>query len=85
MARAKLAVPALDAEQQAEADRIFERIQGAFIEEARRLAQLMASKETRHLFGETEYQVRDGVHSLGAQVLETAADERIKKGGLSRS
>lgn len=75
----------INAEQQAEADLIYQRIRGAFDDEAKRLAQLMASKETRHLFGETEYQVRDGVHGLGAQVLEAAADERIKKGGLSRS
>ena len=85
MARTKLASPALDVEQQAEADRIFERLQGPFLDEARRLSQLMASKETRQLFGETEYQVRDGVHGLGAQVLAAAADERVKKGGLSRS
>jgi len=85
MARTKLAAGALNAEQQAEAELIYQRIRGAFDDEARRLAQLMASKETRHLFGETEYQVRDGVHGLGAQVLEAAAEERIKKGGLSRS
>ncbi len=42
---------ALNAEQQAEADRIFERLQGPFLDEARRISQLMASKETRHLFG----------------------------------
>jgi hypothetical protein len=29
----------------------------------------MASKETRHIFGETEYQIRDRVHALGAEVL----------------
>jgi hypothetical protein len=85
MSRFKPVNVELDAERQAEAERIFERIQGAFVEEARRLARLMASKETRHLFGETEYQVRDRVHALGAEVLQAAAEERIKKGGLSRS
>lgn len=85
MARTKLTTAALNAEQQAEADRIFERLQGPFQEEARRIAQLMASKETRHLFGQTEYEVRDRVHALGAEALAAAADERVKKGGLSRS
>lgn len=75
----------LSAEQQAEADLIYERIRGAFDQEARRLAELMASKETRHLFGETEYQIRDRVHALGAEVLAAAAEERVKKGGLSGS
>src|SRR5256885_9831536 len=76
MARRKYAEPALSAEQQGEAELIYQRIRGAFDEEARRLAQLMASKETRQLFGETEYQVRDRVHALGAEVLEAAAEER---------
>ena len=85
MSQAKFSQPLLSEEQQAEAELIYERIRGAFDEEARRLAALMASKETRHLFGQTEYQIRDRVHALGAQVLEAATQERIKKGGLSRS
>lgn len=85
MARTKVASAALNAEQQAEADRIFERLQRPFLDEARRIAQLLASKETRHLFGQTEYEVRDRVHALGAEALATAADERVKKGGLSGS
>jgi hypothetical protein len=75
----------LSGEQKAEAELIYERIRGAFDAEARRLAELMASKETRHIFGETEYQIRDGVHALGAEVLAATAEERIKKGGLSGS
>jgi hypothetical protein len=85
MARKSLSQPVLNAEQRAEADLIYERIRGVFDEEARRLAELMASKETRHIFGETEYQIRDGVHALGAEVLAAAAEERVKKGGLSGS
>ena len=85
MTRTKFAQPVLDAEQQAEAERIYQRIRGAFDDEAKRIAQLMASKETRDLFGKTEYQLRDRVHALGAEALEAAAEERIKKGGLPRS
>jgi hypothetical protein len=85
MVKARFSQPVLTAEQQAEAELIYERIRGAFDEEARRLAVLMASKETRDLFGEGEYQIRDRVHALGAQVLEAAAQERVKKGGLSGS
>lgn len=77
--------PVLSIEQQAEADLIYERIRGAFDREARRLAELMASKETRNLFGETEYQIRDRVHALGAEVLAATAEERVKKGRLSGS
>lgn len=85
MTRKNFSQSALNAEQQAEADLIYERIRGAFDEEARRLAELMASKETRHIFGETEYQVRDRVHALGAEVLAATAEERVKKRGLSGS
>lgn len=85
MAKTRFSQPVLNAEQQTEAELIYERIRGAFDDEARRLAALMASKETRHLFGESEFQIRDRVHALGAQVLEAVAEERIKKGGLSGS
>ncbi len=84
MARKNFPQPELNESQQAEAELIYQRIRGAFDDEAQRMAQLMASKETRHLFGETEFQIRDRVHALGAQVLEAAAAERVKKGGLSR-
>jgi hypothetical protein len=40
----------------------------------------MARKADAHLLGDTEFQVRDRVHGLGAQVLQIALEER-KKGG----
>lgn len=70
----------LNAEQEAEAERIYERLEAAFDQERMRMARLMASKGNHELFGQTEYEVRDGVHELGARVLETAAEERQKKG-----
>jgi hypothetical protein len=70
----------LTEEQRSESERIYERLRGAFDEELRSMAELMASKQDRELFGQTEYELRDRVHRLGAQVLETAADERQKKG-----
>jgi hypothetical protein len=85
MARILSSQRVLNADQQAEAELIFERIHGLFAAEARRLAELMASKETRHMFGETEYQVRDQVHALAAEVLAATAAVRVKKGRLSGS
>lgn len=72
----------LNAEQEAEAERIYERLEAAFDQERMRMARLMASKGNHELFGQTEYEVRDRVHALGARVLETAADERQKKGRI---
>ena len=70
----------LTPEQEAEAQALFQRLKTAFADEALQLARLMASKDDRHLLGATEFEVRDRVHRLGAQVLPTALAER-KKGG----
>jgi hypothetical protein len=72
----------LNEQQQAEAARIYERLGPVFDEERRRIAELLASKADRELFGKTEYQLRDQVHQLGAKALEAAVDERQKKGGI---
>ena len=70
----------LTPEQEAEAQRLFEALQQPFLDEARRLARLLATKADEQLLGPTEFQVREAVHRLGAQALQTALDER-KKGG----
>lgn len=68
----------LSAEQEAEAQRLFELFQQPLLQEARRLARLFASKPTKHMLGKTEFELRDAVHQLGAQLLQTALDERKK-------
>jgi hypothetical protein len=67
--------------QKAEAQRLFEALQQPFLDEARRLAELLAAKPDAQLLGQTEFEVRDAVHRLGATALETALDGR-KKGGI---
>jgi len=84
MSRSKPGIE-LDEEQEAEAQRIYERLQGAFDEELKSMARLMASKANHQLFGQTEFELRDRVHELGAKALEVAADERQKKGRVRRS
>ena len=70
----------LTPEQQAEAQRLYDALQGPFLDEARRLAELLASKPDAQLLGKTEFDVRDAVHRLGAHALQAALGER-KKGG----
>jgi hypothetical protein len=70
----------LTPEPEALAQRLYESMQQAFLDEARRLARLLAGKEDAQLLGRTEFEVRDAVHRLGAQAIETALNER-KKGG----
>jgi hypothetical protein len=71
----------LTPEQKAEAQRLYEVLQGSFLDEARRLAELLASKADAQLLGKTEFEVRDAVHRLGASALQAALDGR-KKGGI---
>jgi hypothetical protein len=70
--------PDLTPQQEAEAQRLFEALQQPFLEEARRLARLLAAKPDSQLLGPTEFQVRDRVHYLGARALQTALNERKK-------
>lgn len=70
----------LTPEQEAEAQRLFELLQQPFLNEARALARLLASKPDQQLLGKTEFEIRDAVHRLGAHTLQAALEER-KKGG----
>jgi hypothetical protein len=69
----------LSAEQEAEAQVLFQRLKSVFEREALQLARVMASKEDGQVLGRTEFEVRDQVHRLGAQVLEAVLQERKKK------
>lgn len=70
----------LTPEQQAEAERIEDLLKAQAAVEIRRVARLLASKEDRELLGETEFQVRDAVHRLGARGIDAALEERKKRG-----
>jgi hypothetical protein len=80
MARRRPISVALDDQQEAEAQRIYERLERAFDEERMRMARILASKPTSQLLGQTEFELRDRVLGLGAEALEAAAGERRKKG-----
>jgi hypothetical protein len=68
----------LSPEQEAEAQRLFEQLQRSFLDEARRLSRLLASKADGQLLGKTEFDVRDAVHRLGATALQAALEGRKK-------
>jgi hypothetical protein len=70
----------LTAEQEAEAQRLADSIAVKTKEELLRITRLLVSKQDHELFGETEFEVRDLVHKIGARAIETAVNER-KKGG----
>ena len=66
----------LTAVQEAEAERIEDNLKAAAAVEIRRIARLLASKENRHLFGETEFPVRDAVHRMAARGMDAALETR---------
>lgn len=68
-----------------EEQRIYDRLADCFEQERRRVAKLLAGKDDSNLFGQTEFDLRDRVHDLGARALEVVADERQKKGRVRES
>lgn len=73
-----IALPPLTEEQQALAQRIRQRIQERLSDEWQTLSELLACRQFSQLLGQTEFDVRDIVHKMGALALETALTERKK-------
>jgi len=82
---ATMEFPELNEEQRAEADRIEEILRERMASEVKWMAALLASKSNRELLGQTEFQLRDGCHRLGADAVETALEERKKRGTKVRA
>ena len=74
--------PDLTPEQQADADRIHAALVSAAATDLRELAELLATKDDRTMFGATEFAVRDIVLRVGAKAVEAALAGR-KKGGTT--
>jgi hypothetical protein len=67
-------------EQARRAEQLLESLKASTEHDLRAIAELLASKPDSQLFGQTEFQLRDLAHRLGAKALQTAAEQR-KKGG----
>ena len=68
----------LSTEQAELAERIYQALRQAADADLRGLAGLLASKPDRELLGQTEFEVRDRVHEIGAKAFEAALGERKK-------
>lgn len=75
-----MASSSLTPEQARHAEELFQALQHAAQADLHALAELLAAKSDSQLLGQTEFEVRDRVHQLGARVVETAVNLR-KKGG----
>ncbi len=75
----------LTAEEEAAAERIYESLKGQAEQQLKNMAWMMAAKKPEELLGRGEFELRDMLFDLGANVLETATNECVKKGRLSGS
>jgi hypothetical protein len=75
----------LTPEQEAEAQRLAETIAIKTKEDLLQITRLLVSKQDHELFGKTEFEVRDLVHEIGARAIETAVNERKKRGTKGRA
>jgi len=66
----------LTEEQEAEAAGIEDILHASSRATVHDIARLLASKNNRELFGETEFQIRDAMHRLGAEGVDAALSER---------
>src|SRR5207249_6457139 len=70
----------LSPERQEEADRIYQILKARIDTDLRQLAELLASKQDHQIFGATEFEVRDRVHRIGGEAIQTPPEERKKRG-----
>lgn len=70
----------LSAEQEALAQRVYQRIRGKADEELLGMVRLMMSKADHEIFGPGEFELRDKLNEFGATIVAEAANERAKKG-----
>lgn len=69
------AIP-LPPEQEAQAQALAQRLRADAAEELLALARLLVSKPEHELFGQTEFEVRDLVHRIGAKAYEVHLAEK---------
>ena len=70
----------LSAEQEALAQRVYEKLRGQADEALLAMVRLMMSKADHEIFGPGEFELRDKLNQLGATIVAEAANERAKKG-----
>jgi hypothetical protein len=73
----------LNPEEEAAAERIYESLKAKADQQLKNMARMMAGKKPGELLGRGEFELRDMLFELGANVLETGVNECAKKGGLS--
>jgi hypothetical protein len=72
----------LSLEQEALAQRVYQKLRAKMDDELLDMARLMASKADHEIFGPGEFELRDKLNEVGATIVAESANERAKKGVL---
>ncbi len=70
----------LSAEQEALAQRVYQKLRPKIDDELLAMARLMASQADHEIFGPGEFALRDKLNEVGATIVAESANERAKKG-----
>ena len=76
---APMTTPDLTPEQEAHAQIVAEKVLQIAREKILEMTRLAASKPHHHVLGQTEFQLRDMVHAIAAEVIRAEVQERRKK------
>jgi hypothetical protein len=74
-----MSTPDLTPEQEAHAQEMAQTLLKAVEGDLLRMTRLLASKPDHQVLGQTEFQIRDIVHQIGAQTIQAELDARQKK------
>ncbi len=77
--------PELTPEQEAHAQELARVVLKAMEQDVLQMTRLLASKPDHQVLGQTEFQVRDIVHQIGAQAIQAELDARQKKATKGRA
>jgi hypothetical protein len=74
-----MTAPDLTPEQEAHAQEMARTLHKALEGDLLQMTRLLASKPDDQVLGQTEFQIRDLVHQIGAQTIQAELDARQKK------
>jgi hypothetical protein len=74
-----MTTPDLTPEQEAHAQELAQTVLKALQDDILQMTRLLASKPDDQVLGQTEFQVRDIVHQIGAKAIQAELDARQKK------
>jgi hypothetical protein len=80
-----MTTPELTPEQEAHAQELAKVVLKAMEQDVLRMTRLLASKPDHQVLGQTEFQVRDIVHQIGAKAVQAELDARQKKATKGRA